>query len=209
MSNFSRPMGLECAVQAICNLCANSVPYENTRAAPVLIELDAGNGQTTFTKYAARQIIKHKVRQVVGLTTYLEFTVIPKKDQMQMMFGQIASAAKGVNYYESVTSFDITALTGCVHEEQTEYFLNRLGGVPYYMENEDKIKVLGSKNFEQLICNLFRKKILAVPGVLQVRNPLITKMGRNYYFSCKIIVQKSGQINYGSEYDITNIQIGA
>lgn len=126
MNDFSQPLGLHQAVQAIHNLCASSVPYENTRAAPSLIELDAGNGQTTFTKYAARMAIKHKIRQVVGLTTYLEFTVDPKKDQMQMMFGQIAAAAKGVNNYESVISFDITALTECVHEEQTEFFLNRL-----------------------------------------------------------------------------------
>ena len=95
-----------------------------------------------------------------------------------------------------------------LQHEFGEYFLNRLGGVPCYLQDEEGIKVLGSKNSSQLICNLLRKKILAVPGVLEVRNPSITKMGRKYYFSCKVSVQKSGQINYGSEYDITNIQIG-
>ena len=96
-----------------------------------------------------------------------------------------------------------------LRHEFSEYFLNRLSGIPYYTEDNDKTRILGSKNSEQLIYNLLRKKILAVPGVLQVQNPSITRMGRNYYFSCKIVVQKSGSVNYGSEYDITNIQIGA
>jgi len=89
-----------------------------------------------------------------------------------------------------------------------EYFLNRLGGVPYYTKDRNKSQVLGSKNSEQLICNLLRKKLLDVPGVLQVKNPSITRMGRDYYFSCSILVQDdSGNSNI--EYEITNIQIGA
>lgn len=91
----------------------------------------------------------------------------------------------------------------------SEYFLNRLGGVPYYSKDEDGVAILGSKNSEQLISNILRKKIMAVPGVMQVSNIIITKMGRNYYFSCKITVEKDSQTNTGSEYDITNIEIGA
>ena len=91
----------------------------------------------------------------------------------------------------------------------SEYFLNRLGGIPYYTKNENQIKILGSKNSDQLICNLLRKKLLDVPGVLQVKSPSITKMGRNYYFSCSILVETNGQQNSSSEYEITNIQIGA
>ena len=67
----------------------------------------------------------------------------------------------------------------------SEYFLNRLGGVPYYTKDQDQIKILGSKNSAQIICNILRKKIMAVPGVLQVKNPSVTRMGRNYYFSCR------------------------
>lgn len=91
----------------------------------------------------------------------------------------------------------------------SEYFLNRLGGIPYYTKTQDQIKILGSKNSDQLICNLLRKKLLDVPGVLQVKNPSITRMGRNYYFSCSILVETNGQQNSSFEYEITNIQIGA
>lgn len=91
----------------------------------------------------------------------------------------------------------------------SEYFLNRLGGIPYYSKNEEQIKILGSKNSEQIICNLLRKKILDVPGVLQVKNPSITRMGRKYYFSCSIIVGNNSQTDTDTEYEITNIQIGA
>ena len=129
MDNFTsvrKPIGLREAVNAIEELCANSVPYENTKITPILVELDAGNGQTTFAKYVAQMMIKHKVRQVVGLTTYLEFTVSTREDQMQMIFGDIARSARGVNNFESVILFDVTALCDCIHEKQTNYFLMRL-----------------------------------------------------------------------------------
>lgn len=95
-----------------------------------------------------------------------------------------------------------------LRHEFSEYFLNRLGGVPYYTKNEEQIKILGSKTSDQFICNLLRKKILEVPGVLQVRNPSIVRVGRKCYFSCSVIIQKQDGVNYGSEYDITNIEIG-
>lgn len=91
----------------------------------------------------------------------------------------------------------------------SEYFLNRLGGVPYYTKDQDQIKILGSKNSAQIICNVLRKKIMAVPGVLQVSNPSVTRMGRNYYFSCRIRVEDGQQKDDNMEYEITNIQIGA
>ena len=124
--SVKKPIGLHEAVHAIEELCANSVPFENSKVDPILIELEAGNGQTTFAKYAAQMVIQHKVRQVVGLTTYLEFTVSTREDQMQAIFGDIARAAKGVNQFESVILFDITALCDCIREKQTGYFLMRL-----------------------------------------------------------------------------------
>lgn len=91
----------------------------------------------------------------------------------------------------------------------SEYFLNRLGGIPYYINNEEQVKVLGSKNSDQIICNLFRKKLMAVPGVLQVMNPSITRIGRESFFSCSILVDKNNESSSNSEYQISNIQIGA
>ncbi len=132
MSRFFRPFGLRQAVEAVEALCDNCIPYENTKVPPILMGLEAGNGQTTFTKYVAKRVIRHKIRQVVGLTTYLEFAVEGKMDPMQRMFGEIASAAKGVNHFEGVIAFDITELTGCIYEEQTEFFLDRLREIAKY-----------------------------------------------------------------------------
>lgn len=129
MNEIMKPIGLRKAVMVIEELCANCIPYENARVSPMLIELDAGNGQTTFTRYAAQMLIKHKIRQVVGLNTYLEFKVDSRKDRMQVMFGEIDSAAQGVNHFESVIAFDVTELCECIHEEQTDYFLKCLQNV--------------------------------------------------------------------------------
>ena len=132
MNKIERPIGLHNAVRVIEDICANCIPYENTRVAPMLIELEAGNGQTTFARYAAQMLIEYKIRQVVGLNTFLEFTVDTRKERIQFMFGEIASAAQGVNNYESVVAMDITALGECVHEEQTDYFLNRIQDISKY-----------------------------------------------------------------------------
>ncbi|MBR3973507.1 MAG: hypothetical protein IKJ99_06115 [Oscillospiraceae bacterium] len=126
MNKVHKPIGLESAVREIERLCEYGLPYESSRIDPMLIDLGAGDGQTTFTRYAARMLMKHKIRQIVGLTTYLEFTVTPRKGQMRIMFGDIESAAKGVNHFEGVIAMDVTALCECVREEQTGYFLDCL-----------------------------------------------------------------------------------
>ena len=96
-----------------------------------------------------------------------------------------------------------------LNHQFSEYFLNRLSGVPYYMNDDEGNRILGSKNSEQLIYNILRKKILDVPGVLQVKSPSLTKMGRKYYFSCSILVQKGIGKQEESEFEITNLEIGA
>ena len=126
MKEVVKPIGLHNAVRVIENLCATCIPYENTKISPLLIELDAGNGQTTFTRYATQMLIKHKIRQVVGCKTYLEFEVDSRKDRMQVMFGEIIHETIGVNYYESVIAMDVTVLCECLYEEQTDYFLKRI-----------------------------------------------------------------------------------
>lgn len=129
MKEVPKPIGLNAAKAVIEELCTNSVPYEHRRIPPMFMELGSGNGQTTFARYAAYMLLKHKVRQIVGLTTFLEYTVDARKDHMQIMFGDIASAAKGVNHFEGVILLDISALCECVREDQTNYFLERIRDV--------------------------------------------------------------------------------
>ena len=88
-----------------------------------------------------------------------------------------------------------------------EYFLNRESGIPYYSKRNDAQGILGSKMSQQTVYNIFRSKILAVPGVLRVKNANITKIGRNYYYSCSIVVAP-GADGTNEEMTIQNISIG-
>lgn len=89
-----------------------------------------------------------------------------------------------------------------------EYFLNRQNGLPYYQKNNTGVAILGSKMSQQTVYNLLRKKILAIPGVKQVKEANITHIGRDYYFSCKIIVKLGPLDDRGHEMLIQNVNIG-
>lgn len=89
-----------------------------------------------------------------------------------------------------------------------EYFLNRPAGIPYYQKNNVGFAIMGSKMSQQTLYNLLRKKIMAVPGVLQVKSANISRIGREYYFSCSIIVQQGPSDGAGQEIAIQNISLG-
>lgn len=89
-----------------------------------------------------------------------------------------------------------------------EYFLNREHGIPYYSKKNIGDAILGSKMSRQTLYNLFRKKILAVPGVLQVKQANISRIGRDYYYSCSIIVAPGPNDESIHQIEIQNISIG-
>lgn len=89
-----------------------------------------------------------------------------------------------------------------------EYFLDRQHGIPYYSKKNIGDAIMGSKMSRQTLYNLFRKKILAVPGVLQVKQANITRLGRDYYYSCKIIVAPGPKDTAIQEIQIQNIALG-
>lgn len=88
-----------------------------------------------------------------------------------------------------------------------EYFLDREHGIPYYQKNNAGVAILGSKMSQQTLYNLLRQKIMEVPGVLQVKTANITRIGRDYYFSCKIIVQHGPADGVGQEIEVQNISL--
>ena len=89
-----------------------------------------------------------------------------------------------------------------------EYFLNREHGIPYYSSKNIGDAVMGSKMSRQTLYNLFRKKIMDVPGVLQVKNANITRIGRSYYYSCSIVVTPGPGDTGVQNIDIQNIALG-
>lgn len=91
----------------------------------------------------------------------------------------------------------------------SEYFLNRPGGMPYYKSNPSVISILGSKISSQTLYNIMREKIMSVPGVLRLTNANISKQGRNYFYSCQILVQRGPGDKEGESVMIQSLEIGA
>ena len=89
-----------------------------------------------------------------------------------------------------------------------EYFLDREHGIPYYSKKNIGEAILGSKMSRQTLYNLLRQKILAVPGVLQVKETNISRIGRDYYYSCSIIVAPGPNDAPSRQVEIQNIAIG-
>ena len=92
---------------------------------------------------------------------------------------------------------------------QGEYFLNRQNGVPYYPNENVGEYIMGSKMSRQTIYNILRQKILSVPGVLQVSDARISRIGRDYYYSCRIVVESNSGIEQTEQIEIQNVSIGA
>ena len=88
-----------------------------------------------------------------------------------------------------------------------EYFLNRDHGVPYYQKNNSGIAILGSKLSDQTIYNIFRQKIMEIPGVLQVKSMNIEHVMRDCFFSCAILVRSDNGDNI-EEIAMSNLNIG-
>lgn len=89
-----------------------------------------------------------------------------------------------------------------------EYFLNRGNGLPYYDYGAGHTHIMGSKLSQQTLHNMLRNKILSVPGVLRLVDSEITRLGRQYLYSCKVAVQKGPGDPKGDTIWIQGLSIG-
>ena len=128
MHTVGNIVGLEAAVNCLEQICAEQEVYRRFDLAlpHLLVALDAGEGQTTFTRFFARNAQHHRLRHFGGMDPYLEFTLTGEMTQLQNVFQQIRDCAVYTNAYEGIVALDIAALTNCINEAQIPYFLEQV-----------------------------------------------------------------------------------
>ena len=127
MNTIGTIVGLQGAVNCLEQICANQEVYRRFNVLPhLLMALDAGDGQSTFTRFFARNAAQHQLRHFGGMDTYLEFTLTGEMTQLQSVFQQIRDCAVYTNEYEGIIALDISALANCINEAQIPYFLEQV-----------------------------------------------------------------------------------
>ena len=103
------PIGLANAVAAIKKNIDQAHIYHRCGLKPphYIINLDAGNGQTTLTEYIATSYADYGVRHFGGLDMFLEYTLDGSMEQLKKVFADIRACAVYTNEYEGVIAMDI------------------------------------------------------------------------------------------------------
>lgn len=119
------PIGVQEVVSAVAGVCANRDAHKRCGLAPphFVIRLDAGNGQTTVTRFIAETFAQNGLRRFGGLDLFLEYTLDGTLPQMRQVFADIDACAVYTNGFEGVVAVDITALSEYAEEEQAAFFL--------------------------------------------------------------------------------------
>jgi hypothetical protein len=123
--NVIQPIGLEPMINLIQAACKQAKIYNRCgeKPGPFIINLDAGNGQTTLTTYAAEMFYNAGIRPRNGREIFLEFTLEGTMSQLKTVIGEIkANAEYGNGYYDGLIGIDIAKLDSHLNEAQTALF---------------------------------------------------------------------------------------
>lgn len=122
------PIGLTSAVAAIKKNIDQAHIYHRCGLKPphYIINLDAGNGQTTLTEYIATSYADYGVRHFGGLDMFLEYTLDGSMEQLKKVFADIKACAAYTNEYEGVIAMDISKLANHVNETQLDVFVGEI-----------------------------------------------------------------------------------
>ena len=122
------PIGLAGAVAAIKKNIDQAHIYHRCGLKPphYIINLDAGNGQTTLTEYIATSYADYGVRHFGGLDMFLEYTLDGSMEQLKKVFADIKACAVYTNEYEGVIAMDISKLANHVNETQLDVFVGEI-----------------------------------------------------------------------------------
>lgn len=122
------PVGAEEVVSVLAEVCANGAAHKHCGIAPphFVINLDAGNGQTTITRYISETLSKNEIRHFGGMDPFLEYILDGTMTQLKQVFGDIHTCAVYTNNFEGVVAIDITALSKYANEAQAEFFLEEI-----------------------------------------------------------------------------------
>lgn len=122
------PIGLSAIKRVIENVCAHPDAYHRYGMAPghYIVNLDAGNGQTTLTSYISDMFMSAGVRHFGGLDLFLEYRLDGTMQQLKRVLGNIKACAVYTNEYEGVIAIDISGLAPHINETQTTLFLDEV-----------------------------------------------------------------------------------
>ena len=125
------PIGLAGAVAAIKKNIDQAHIYYRCGLKPphYIINLDAGNGQTTLTEYIATSYADYGVRHFGGLDMFLEYTLDGSMEQLKKVFADIRACAVYTNEYEGVIAMDISKLVNHVNETQLDVFISEISKI--------------------------------------------------------------------------------
>lgn len=125
------PVGVEEIITVLADVCENSAAHKHCGIAPphFVINLDAGNGQTTITRFITDTLSKCEIRHFGGMDAFLEYTLDGTMQQLKQIFCDIRTCAVYTNSFEGVIAIDIKALSKCANEEQADFFLKELKDV--------------------------------------------------------------------------------
>lgn len=156
MHTIGNIVGLHGAVDCVEQICAKQEVYRrfNLALPHLLVALDAGDGQTTFTRFFARNAQHHRLRHFGGMDTYLEFTLTGEMTQLQSVFQQIHDYAVYTNEYEGIVALNIGALTNCINEAQIPYFLEQVKRCAAHATMIFYIPRIPSRNLNMLVGKL-------------------------------------------------------
>ena len=96
---YTAPVGAEEIVSVLAEMCANNAVHKHCGIAPpqFVINLDAGNGQTTITRYISETLLKNEIRHFGGMDLFLEYTLDGTMPQLKQVFGDIRTCAVYTN----------------------------------------------------------------------------------------------------------------
>lgn len=130
MNTIKTPIGLKAGVEAVQEICSKAGNYRCGLKLPhFIVNIDAGNGQTTFTEYMTEAFNKYHVRHFGGLDNYLEYKLDGSMQQLAEIFGRkngIPGCAVYTNEYEGVVAMDISGLADVSNEEQAKVFIREV-----------------------------------------------------------------------------------
>lgn len=126
-TDIKTPVGLTTIVEAIQDVCKDAFAYRFSRTKPIfIVNLDAGNGQTTLVNYMADAFESSKVLNFQSYETYLEYHLDGTRKQLEEIFCDIRDSAEYTNEFEGIIAMDISCLEKDVNEDHVRFFLNKV-----------------------------------------------------------------------------------
>lgn len=124
-------IGLEDLAARVNDICAHAEMFRRGGLTPdhFIVNLDAGNGQTTVAAFVSEMFSAHHIRPFGGLDMFLEYRLDGTMEQLRDVLADIRACAVYTNDYEGVIAMDVAGLAARVGEAQTALFLEQIAAI--------------------------------------------------------------------------------